>query len=143
MNEIQSQYLEDYLNALPASAREKYSSFSAGHFCADKRNADICSNLVLAGIKTATCSMKYWYENDLALAPEVGHLQVFLNWEGVPTPIIETLSVSDVVFCDVPQSFAVAEGEGDRSLQWWRMHTGTIFPECAERWGLSQVTVCC
>lgn len=59
------------------------------YFCADEENANICSDLILRGEKTATCSMKYWYEFGLEPMLKVGNLQVVADWNGNPTSIIE------------------------------------------------------
>ena len=116
MSEEQTMYLEGYLSSLSLLERQKYTSFSAGSFCADRKNANICSDLVRSNAKTATCSMKYWYESGKEPMPAVGHLQVVTDWEGIPTSIIETEEVKESEFCNVSSEFAKAEGEGDTRL---------------------------
>ena len=120
MNETQRIYLDQFLLALPEIERNKYKTFSADYFCADEENAKVCSDLILSGDKTATCSMKYWYEGGLEPMPKQGHLQVVTDWNGQPTSIIETTEVSECRFSEVSPEFAAAEGEGDKSLEWWR-----------------------
>ena len=133
MNELQNLFLSNYLNSLTESKRKSYTSFTAEHFCSDEENANICSELIRAGIKTAGCSMKYWYENGDAPMPRVGHLQVVTDWYGNPTSIIETVSVSECKFSEVTADFAKAEGEGDKSLDWWRnAHWDFFSKECKE-----------
>ena len=133
MNEAQRTYLGQFLSSLPEAERNKYKSFSADYFCADEENAKICSDLILAGEKTATCSMKYWYESGLERMPREKDLQVVTDWNGNPTSIIETLEVSVCKFSDVSPEFAAAEGEGDKSLKWWRATHGEFFSrECIE-----------
>ena len=113
--------------------RQSYTSFSSGYFCADEKNANICSKLVQNGTKTATCSMKHWYETGTEPIPVVGHLQVVTDWEGRPTSIIETIEVTESSFEEVTPEFAKAEGEGDGSLAWWReAHWNYFSKECAE-----------
>lgn len=51
-------------------------------FCATEQDANTCAQLVVQGEKTATCSLKYWYDQANEPMPEVGHLQVVLNWKG-------------------------------------------------------------
>jgi uncharacterized protein YhfF len=47
--------------------------------------------------------------------------------------IIETMSVYESRFCDVDEAFAVAEGDGDKSLAWWReAHWRFFSDECRE-----------
>ena len=106
----------------------------AGYFCADEENADICSDLILRGEKTATCSLKYWYESGLEPMPKIGNLQVVTDWNGNPTSIIETTDVAECQFSEVTGEFAALEGEGDQSLDGWRKtHWAFFSAECEEQ----------
>lgn len=126
-------YMEEYLGFLPKHIADRYSSFSSDHFCADELNANICADLVLTGEKRASCSLDYWYSYTGESRPKVGNLQVVTNWYGDPICIIELTSVCQCRFCDVTEEFAIAEGEGDKSLAWWRDAHWTFFKnECAE-----------
>ncbi|MGR5150084.1 ASCH domain-containing protein [Photobacterium alginatilyticum] len=125
-------YLESYLKSLSDSERQKYSSFSSDYFCGDEDNANICSDLIVQGIKTATCSLKCEYEKYGEKIPEVGHLQVVTDWCGNPTSIIEVTSVTECKYSDVDEEFAFAEGEGDRSLKWWQQAHWGFFSEVCE-----------
>jgi len=137
MNEIQKQYLNRFLSSLPKEEREQYDSYSADYFCADKENANICVELILRREKTATCSLKYWYESGLEPMPRVKHLQVVTDWDGNPTSIIETINISECRFSDVSSEFAAAEGEGDQSLAWWRTAHWDFFSKECEDQGLT------
>lgn len=133
MNKNQKEYLEQFLKQLTEEKRKKYTSFSSDYFCSDEENANICANLIRTGVKTATCSMKHWYENGLEPMPSVGHLQVVTDWYGNPTSIIEIIDVSECRFSEVTEEFAKAEGEGDKSLKWWRKaHWDYFTKECNE-----------
>lgn len=133
MDQKSTEYLQKYLDTLPEEEREKYNSFSSDYFCGDEKNANICSDLIRKGIKTATCSMKYWYDAEGEQMPTVGHLQVVTDWSGEPTSIIEVTSVEERKFCDVDAEFAAAEGEGDQSLDWWReAHWNYFSNECKD-----------
>ncbi len=133
MNEVQKEFLSIYLDSLTETDRKKYTSFNADCFCADEENANICSALIHAGEKTAGCSMKYWYEKGGEPMPKVGHLQVVTDWYGNPTSIIEIVSVLECKFSEVTEDFAKEEGEGDKSLQWWRnAHWKFFSEECKE-----------
>ncbi|GAB3535146.1 ASCH domain-containing protein [Photobacterium alginatilyticum] len=136
MNEIQKKFLNDYLDSLTLEQRNKYNHFSADYFCGDEENANICTKLILAGEKTATCSMKCWYENEPELMPQVGNLMVVTDWSGNPTSIIETTEVSESKFSDVTAEFAALEGEGDKSLEWWRKDHWDFFSKVCEEEGI-------
>jgi len=75
--------------------------------------------LVRSGRKTATCEALREFQSGSVATPVVGRRDVALNWDGSPALIIETLSVTTARFCDVDESFALAEGEND-SLDGWR-----------------------
>jgi uncharacterized protein YhfF len=126
-------FLDEYLASLPTAKREAATSFSAEYFCAEREAANTCAELVRAGIKVATCSLKHWYLSSVLPMPRVGHLMVVTDWEGEPSTIIEITSVSESRFCDVGEDFAFSEGEGDRSLSYWRRtHWAFFEKECAE-----------
>ena len=52
--------------------------------------------------------------------PVVGGLSVVLDGEGSPVCVIRTTRVDVQRFGDVDDTFAWDEGEGDRTLDWWR-----------------------
>lgn len=134
MNEEQAAYLTRYLATLPVEQRAEHCNVSADYFCTDEKNANICADLILKGEKTASCSMKYWYESGLEPMPKVGTLQVVTNWDGKPTSITQITDVWECKFSEVSAEFAASEGEGDRSLAWWReAHWDFFSAECQEQ----------
>jgi uncharacterized protein YhfF len=52
--------------------------------------------------------------------PEPGDLSVVLDGHGEPLCVIRTTAVEVRRFADVDERFAWEEGEGDRSLAYWR-----------------------
>ncbi len=126
-------YLDNYLGTLSERQRHKYQSFSADYFCGDEYNANVCAELIRNGQKTATCSLSIWYESGEEVMPTVGHLQVVLDWSGKPICIIEIDTVEQCQYKAVTAEFAYAEGEGDRTLEWWRnAHWNFFAKECKE-----------
>ncbi|WP_309127140.1 ASCH domain-containing protein [Microbacterium sp.] len=89
-------------------------------FGATPEHADGLLALVLAGTKTATASSLWDYEHTGEPLPEVGLLNIILDGRGVPRALLETTAVDVIPFDEVPESHAFAEGEGDRSLSYWR-----------------------
>jgi uncharacterized protein YhfF len=92
----------------------------AWHFCANEADADNCAQLVLSGRKRATAPSLWFSESRREKPPEVGDLDIVTDWNGVAQCIIRTTAVSIVRFCDVTAEHALAEGEGDGSLEFWR-----------------------
>lgn len=72
--------------------------------------------LVLSGSKRATC----WAESQGLLSAEVGKSMVVLDGQGAPKAVLKTIELTKRRFDDVDAAFAYDEGEGDRSLQYWR-----------------------
>ncbi len=94
--------------------------------------ADELLNLVLNGIKTATCSALQEYEAEGKPLPKIGDQSIVLDSQGKSRCVIEVVSVKLKRFCDVDADFAYKEGEGDKSLQYWQQEHKAFF----ERWDM-------
>jgi uncharacterized protein YhfF len=77
--------------------------------------ADELLELVLKGIKTATCSTE-----DEPNTSTQGERWIVLDGRGLPRCVIETTEITYRRYGDVDAAFAYDEGEGDRSLAYWR-----------------------
>jgi len=77
--------------------------------------ADELLDLVLKGVKTATCSTE-----DEPNTSRPGECWIVLDGRGDPRCVIESTEVSYRRYGDVDAAFAHDEGEGDRSLAYWR-----------------------
>jgi len=78
--------------------------------------------LVRDGRKTASCgALRDYIESDDPM-PEVGRQDIVLNWDGTPALVIETVEVTIRRFADVPEDFALAEGENDTREGWAEDH---------------------
>ena len=91
--------------------------YEAWSFGAD---ADVLARLVKDGIKTATCSARCYYEMEGEPLPEVGGYSIILDSKDQAVCIIRTTRVYTVTFNRVSEEHAWKEGEGDRSLEYWR-----------------------
>lgn len=82
--------------------------------------ADELGELVVRGFKTASASSR-WAE-DLGIEPRAqpGMVSVVLDGAGRPLCVIEMVEVFERSFLEVDEQFAYDEGEGDRSLAYWR-----------------------
>ena len=86
---------------------------------------DLCSellSLVRSGRKTATCGALPDFESGSEKMPEVGCIDIALNWDGSPALALETTEVELKRFCDVGASFALAEGENETLEGWQNGH---------------------
>jgi uncharacterized protein YhfF len=100
----------------------------AWHFCDNQPDADTCAALVLAGRKRATAPLLWFFESRGLALPAVGDLDIVTNWDGIAQCIIRTTTVQIVRFIDVTAEQAVAEGEGDGSLEFWRSTQLGVLP---------------
>ncbi|MCI1018436.1 ASCH domain-containing protein [Microbacterium sp. C5A9] len=89
-------------------------------FGATPAHADALLALVLDGVKTGTASSLWDYEAADDPHPYAGEFSIILDGSGAPRAAIETTDVSIVPFDEVTPEHARAEGEGDRTLDYWR-----------------------
>ena len=99
------------LRAVP----EKYQGLRSFAFGDGPALADELLDLVMKGIKTATCSTE-----DEPNTSKLGERWIVLDGRGEPRCVIESTEVSYRRFDQVDAAFARDEGEGDRSLAHWR-----------------------
>ena len=98
-------------NAVP----EQYRSLRSFAFGDSPKLADELLELVLKGVKTATCSTE-----DEPNTSTPGERWIVRDGRGTPRCVIETLEVTYRRYSEVDAAFAHDEGEGDRSLAFWR-----------------------
>ena len=117
-----------------SESKKLNASYNAWAFGAD---ADELADLVLAGIKTATASAQLLYERYEEPLPQSGEYSVILNSRQEAVCIIRTENVWIVPFEKVDAVQAWKEGEGDRSLSYWRKVHERFFREELESIGHS------
>ena len=76
--------------------------------------------LVRDGPKRATTGLLRSYEAEGEPLPVTGGYSIILDGAGQPLCIIRTTRVDTMPFGEVDDEFAWVEGEGDRSLAYWR-----------------------
>ena len=98
---------------------------------------DELARLVVKGKKTATCSLYKLYEIEGEPLPQVGLHQVILDRTDQPVAMIKITEVSLTPMQEVPLDFALAEGEGDGSYEyWWNGHI-KFFKSLAEEFNIT------
>ena len=90
------------------------------YFCDNKKDADECAELVVQGIKQATAAALRTYEMNKEQLPKVGDLFIITDWEQLAKAIIRTTKVEEVPYNLISAEFAETEGEGDKSLDYWK-----------------------
>lgn len=100
-------------------------------------NPDGLAELVKQGIKTGTSSAYPLYEIEGEPLPEASGYSVILNSKDEAVCIIENTRVYVIPFCEVGTEHAYKEGEGDRSLSYWKEVHEKFFTECMQEAGLT------
>ena len=90
--------------------------------------ADELAQLVIKKIKTATTSAYDLYEKDEPL-PQVGAYDLILDSRDWPVALIRVDQVQIVPYLEVDEDHAFREGEGDRTLTYWRRVHDAFFKE--------------
>ena len=129
--------LSAYRAALPAGSPRRSAPWIAEGFGDGPELADRLGALVLAGVKTATCSALWEWEAAGDPLPRVGLLTVVLDGGGRPLGITETTEVRVLPYNRVDEAFAREEGEGDRTLAYWRQAHWNYFQRTLPRIGRS------
>lgn len=110
----EKQLWKQFTNKYPAYKDEKYVAWQYGVL------ADELATLTKQEIKTATSSAYDLYSLDNEPLPKVGEWNIILDSQYKAICIIRTTAVSIVPYNKVTSEHAFKEGEGDRSLKYWK-----------------------
>jgi uncharacterized protein YhfF len=113
-------YWSGYLETLPDDSPAREERYVAEAWGDSPRLADELGPLIVEGTKTATCSALWEYEAEGEPLPSVGLKTIVLDGKGDPLCIVESTAVEVRAYDEVDARFAFEEGEGDRSLEYWR-----------------------
>lgn len=108
--------------------------FEAWAFGADP---DGLAELVLRGEKTGTSSAYDLYQLEGEPLPQPGKYDVLLNGREEAVCILRTNKVYVTPFNAVTADHARKEGEGDKSLGYWRQVHEAFFTQCLREAGLA------
>lgn len=130
-----------FVAAHPEAAKAAYEAWCYGGDAADE-----LARLTADSIKTATASAYPLYELEQEELPRAGEYNVILLTDGTALCITKTTKVNLVPYRDVSGDHAFREGEGDRSLSYWRKVHEAFFTEELASAGLTfteDMTVVC
>ena len=100
--------------------------------------ADEILDALLRGDKRATTGLKPLYDLEGEPLPRVGQFSVILDSKGHPHCITRIQKVEITKFRDITAEYARIEGEGDKSLTYWKdAHTQVFTRECREEHNLA------
>lgn len=117
MNPQSKQMWQSYLDSLsePQEAESRfYEEFRIG---SSVEGANQGARLILQGLKTATSSLLWEFEDERKPLPHAGSLSILLDGNDEPVCIVETTSVATKRFDKADVEYARAYGEGDRTLE--------------------------
>jgi len=120
--------------------------YQVWHFGNTPAMARELAELVISGRKTATASLAAVNEIKPDKSPVPDGLSVVTDLQGEPLCVIQTTEIRHLPFEKVDARFAHDEGEGDRSLEYWREVHSRYFTREARDLGLDfddQSLVCC
>lgn len=102
-----------------AISHDKYDVWAFGN---SPEMADELLAHVLSGEKTGTSSLHVLYELELEQEtfPKVGEYSVILDGNNQAQAVIGTKVVDVLPYSDISEVHAYLEGEGDRTLAYWR-----------------------
>ena len=100
-------------------------------------DADQLAHLVVTGKKTATASAYPLYESEGEPLPEEGEYSVILDSRDEAVCIIRTTKVSVTPFDQVSEKHAFLEGEGNRTLDYWKSVHQDFFTEELQSAGMT------
>ena len=100
-------------------------------------DADALAELVLQGIKTATCSAQPFYALEGEPLPRAGEYSVILDSRDQAVCVIQNTRGYQTSFEMVTAEHAWKEGEGDRSLAYWRQVHEAFFSQELSQAGMA------
>lgn len=124
-----------YLLSIGESVDNTTKTYESWFFCDDEKSARSLADLVLQEIKKATASLQYTYELENEPIPKVGDLSIITDWNGIAQCIIRATKINIVPFKDVTNEFAAKEGEGDKTLSYWRKVHWDFFSRDLKKYG--------
>jgi len=123
-------------SGVDAAASAKDASYTSWQFGYGVEQGDRLLDVVMTGPKRATAGALAAYEQEGEAVPEPGDFSIVTDGSGIGRCIIRTTQVDLVPFDQVDERFAYDEGEGDRSLEYWRSVHWPYFVRELESFGL-------
>jgi len=139
LRENESTYWTAYIELLPPHERPSDPRVTAS-IAGYPEIADELLDLYLSRRKTAGSGLVRDYENSGEPLPKVGDYWIILSRDKTPRCIVRTRGVQIHPFSKVPEAIAIAEGEGDLSLDHWRHVHAAFFTPFLNDWGVEDLS---
>jgi len=130
----------DYWHAYigPLKHKPENATVEAG-MAGNNEIADELLDLFLRGRKTAASGLVKDYQLSGDPLPEIGNYWIILDSNKTPKCIVKTIKIEIHQFDQVPETIAIAEGEGDLSLDYWRKAHIDFFTPFLRDWGITDL----
>jgi uncharacterized protein YhfF len=138
LKKIEQEFWNRYLQSLSPSFRPVNPRVEAS-YAGNRSIADGLLVLYLCGRKTAGSSIVEDFISAGDPLPLIGNYWIFLNSKDEPSCILRTERVVFNKFKDVPVEIAIAEGEGDLTLEYWRKVHAELYLPHLSNWGVGNL----
>ncbi len=131
-------YWEKYLQTLPKEQRPQDAFVTTG-YAGTPEITDQLLELYLSGKKVAGSSIVEDFLSAGDPPPKVGNYWILLNSQAQPGCILRTEKTVINKFKEVPIEIAIAEGEGDLTLEYWKRVHLELYSPFLESWGIDDI----
>ena len=135
---LEREYWEQYQSFLAPEDRPQ-DPFIQANIAGSHTITDKLLQLYLEGKKTAGSSIVEDFVSAGDPLPKVGNYWILLDSKDEPRCILKTQRIALNKFYEVPLEIAVAEGEGDLSLDYWRKTHDKFFSPHLASWGVAKL----
>jgi len=136
LNDNELKFWNKYLKTLENSLEN---DFVEAGIAGDPNIANELLELFLNGKKTAASGLVKDYEICDEELPEIGEHWIILDVDQNPKCIVKTIKVVFNRFDQIPLEIAIAEGEGDLSLEYWQKAHVEFFTPFLKEWGIADL----
>lgn len=138
LNSTQKIYWNRFISTLPRDSRPIQPNISAS-VAGNNEITDELLNLYLCGKKIAGSSIVEDFLSAGDELPKIGNYWILLNSKQEPSCILKTIDIKLHKFNEVTVEIAIAEGEGDLSLEYWRKVHADLYTPFLNAWGLKRI----
>lgn len=110
----------EYWKAFRTASGIDHDQFDVAAFGDDPKMMDELASLVLEGSKRATAPLLRDFVSKGLPPPKAGDFVVVVDGTGSPCCVYETTSAEVRPLNEIDEAFAFDEGEGDKSLDYWK-----------------------
>lgn len=138
LNSQEETFWQNYCKSLPHLERPQKAQVSAapaGNFAI----TDELIALYLAGEKSAGSSLVEDFKSCADPLPQVGNYWIVLNRQKEPQLLLKTIKIEIHKFAELPAYIALAEGEGDKSVEYWKKVHREFYTPYLQKWGIKNL----